>query len=147
MTHQTTTSETPNGIAKAQIYAKLARLGITTVLISYDGCGDSGCIESLEAYDPNGKTIQLPKREVTIDFEESQWDAATASFIRVGVKRKLPIAKAVESWCYDLIEQHFAGWELNEGSQGTIELDVAKNVATLEHDENVMTTTTHTVVA
>ena len=147
MTKPTPRPETPKDTAKAQIYARLARLGIATVLISYDGCGDSGCIESIEARGPNDEVVELPQREVTIDFVESQWDAAASKFVRVGVKRKLPIGKAVESWCYDLLEHHFDGWEINEGSQGTIELDIKNKTATLEHDQNVMTTTTHTVVA
>lgn len=146
MTKPTNTADSPNEIAKAQIYAKLARLGIATVLITYDGCGDSGCIGSIDARGPNGETVALPKRDITIDFVESRWDTATSKFVKVDVRLKLPIEKAVESWCYDLLEHHFGGWEINEGSQGTIALDIVKNIATLEHDENVMTTTTHTVV-
>jgi hypothetical protein len=145
MTKTNSSPQTPSEVSKRQIYAKLAKLGIASVHIGYDGCGDSGCIESLKAYGPDDKEMQLPERAVAIDLVDAQWDTTAGGIVRTNVRRKVPLKEAVENWCYDLLEQHFGGWEINEGSQGTIELDVAKKIATFEHDENVMTTNTHTL--
>lgn len=147
MTTSTHPSPSPSEIAKAKLYAKLARLGIATVLISYDGCGDSGCIESLEARDRAGQMVQLPDRPVTIELVDTKWNSSKMETERFIVRRKVLVEEAIKSWCYDLLELHFSGWEINEGAQGTIAIDIAKKTATLEHDQNVMTTTTHIVEA
>lgn len=146
MTKKNQSPLTPSEISKAQIYAKLAKLGIASLLIIYDGCGDSGCIESLKAIGPDGKEVELPKRAVSIDVVESRRDPANPGFMTIAVRRKVPIKEAIESWCYDLLEEHFGGWEINEGSQGSIELDIKKMTAIFEHDENVMTTNSRRLV-
>lgn len=147
MTKKKHSTATPSEITKAQLYGKLAKLGITSVLIKYDGCGDSGCIESVSALGADNLEVKLPERSVAIDIVESKFDAKTHRFITVNARRTVPIYEAIENWCYDLLEQHFPGWEINEGSDGTIEIDVVKKTAMLLHDENVMRTNSHRVVA
>ena len=138
-------SPTPSQTTKAQLYAKLAKLGIASVLIGYNGCGDSGCIESVQPLGADNMEVKLPERSVAIDLVESKFDSKTGRFIPKTVRRSVPIREAIENWCYDLLAEHFPGWEINEGSDGTIELDIVKKTATLEHDENVMSTNSHVV--
>ena len=145
MTKKKQSTATPSETTKALLYAKLAKLGIASVLIGYDGCGDSGCIESIKALGADNLEVKLPERSVAIDIIESKFDSKTRRFISVNARRTVPIREAIENWCYDLLEQHFGGWELNEGSDGTIELDIVKKTATMQHDENVMSTNSHTV--
>ncbi len=146
MTKKKQTTATPSEVTKAQLYGKLAKLGITSVLIKYDGCGDSGCIENIQALGADKLEVTLPERSVAIDIVESKYDSTTRRFVTVNARRTVPIREAIENWCYDLLAQHFPGWEINEGSDGTIELDVVKQTATLEHDENVMSTNSRRVV-
>ena len=146
MTTKKKLDATPSQTTKAQLYAKLAKLGITSVLIRYDGCGDSGCIESIKALGADNLEVKLLERAVTIDIVESKFDSKTRRFISVNTRRNVPVREAIENWCYDLLGEHFPGWEINEGSDGTIELNVIKKTATLEHDENVMRTNSHRVV-
>ena len=146
MTKKKQSAATPSEIAKAQLYTKLARLGITSVIIGYDGCGDSGCIESIKALGVDNREVTLPERSVAIDIVESKFDSKTRRFIPVNTRRNVPVREAIENWCYDLLGEHFPGWEINEGSDGTIELDVVKKTATLQHDENVLCTNSHRVV-
>ena len=146
MTKNKQSTATPSEVTKAQLYGKLAKLGINSVLITYDGCGDSGCIESISALGADNLEINLPERSVAIDMVESKFDYKTKRFVSVNATRFVPIREAIENWCYDLLEQHFPGWEINDGSDGTIEIDVVKKTATLEHDDNVMRTNSHKVV-
>lgn len=147
MTKKKQTTATPSEVTKTQLYGKLATLGITSVLIKYDGCGDSGCIESISALGADNLEVELPERSVAIDIVESKFDGTTRRFVSVNARRTVPIREAIENWCYDLLERHFPGWEINEGSDGTIAIDVVKKTATLQHDENVMRTNSHRVVA
>jgi hypothetical protein len=146
MTKKKQEDRTPSEHTKSQLYAKLSKLGIASVLIVYDGCGDSGCIESIQVFDARNCEVELPNRSVAIDLVESRFDGTLRQFITVNVKRTVPIKQAVENWCYDLLEQHFGGWENNDGSQGTIKIDVMEKSATIEHEENVMRSQFHRVV-
>lgn len=56
-----------------------------------------------------------------------------------------PVMQRLEDWAYDVLEQHFGGWEINEGSSGTITMDVVNQKATISHDENVIVTNNETV--
>ncbi|RTL70315.1 MAG: hypothetical protein EKK41_12790 [Hyphomicrobiales bacterium] len=141
------TAVEPAEISKAEINERLAKLGIATVLIGYDGCGDSGCIESVEARGADNQKIELPKKLVSITLQDWNYDSDKPGYVVTRtVKRKVPIQEAIENWCYHLLEDHFPGWELNEGSQGTIEFDIAKKSAEFEHGENVYTTHTRRLV-
>src|SRR5690349_1039196 len=64
----TETTETPSTAPaedtrarnKNLIFAALAEAGIHSVTVDYDGGGDSGQIESIEAWNPTGDRIPLP---------------------------------------------------------------------------------------
>lgn len=47
------------------------------------------------------------------------------------------LEKYLESWAYDLLEENWGGWEINEGSQGTITIDVKAREVHVHHGENV----------
>jgi hypothetical protein len=43
----------------------------------------------------------------------------------------------VENFCYRKLENHFGGWEINEGSDGRFIFDRNNNTITLEHANNI----------
>lgn len=52
---------------------RLKKLGITSVHLSYDGCGDSGAIEDVKAFGADGGLLDLPdelERELTAAGEQ-----------------------------------------------------------------------------
>jgi len=82
--------------------------GIRTVIVGYSGYGDSGGIDYLEYRgDDNNK----------VEFK----DDADAE-------------KAVSDYAYSLLPQ---GFEINEGGQGTVTLNIANRTYLMEHGENV----------
>lgn len=145
MSKKPNTTETPSQLAKAAIFAKLSRLKIASVDITYDGCGDGGCIETLTAFGADKRELTLPDKPVAIQLVSSTWDTKTTSYNKGLVKRTVPLREAIENWCYDLLEEHFAGWENNEGSDGTITINVLNKTVVMHHDENVMQTINHKV--
>lgn len=87
-------------------YAALEAAGITRVVIEYNGAGDEGWIDSITAEpDPDA-----------IEYRTELYDT---------LKRQ----------AYDLLEEHHGGWEINEGSTGTITLDVPFQRCRLNHGE------------
>jgi hypothetical protein len=125
--------------AKAELYANLARFGICRVVITYDGCNDNDCIQSIETFGPDGIAMRLPDEQVTFSCTTTVWNSSH----KRRETRTRSLREAVETWCYDLLEQHFYGWENEDGASGTIELNVELQTGCWQHSENYVATTTH----
>jgi len=83
-------------------------LGIANIEVSYSGYGDDGSIDGIQYRDPTGNRV----------------DRAT-------IPEKL--IEDLESCVYEFLP---AGFEIGEGAQGTLTIDVAKSTVTLQHQEN-----------
>jgi len=46
------------------------------------------------------------------------------------------IPEGITNWCYEQLERNFAGWEINEGSQGHFKLDFKNKTVILQHTYN-----------
>jgi hypothetical protein len=46
------------------------------------------------------------------------------------------IPEGITNWCYEQLERNFAGWEINEGSQGHFKLDFKNGTVILQHTYN-----------
>lgn len=93
--------------AVQQLTVTLTALGVTTVVAEYDGCGDSGQIDSIGFRNEAGEDCtEVP------DAVESQ----------------------VEDLLYDLLGVRHGGWENNDGAFGTFCWKLSEQ--TLEHEHN-----------
>lgn len=108
---------------KAVIFAALASATIVTVVVTFDGYGDSGQIESVDAGNAAGD-VSLP--DVTVEI-------ASPSYSNDGIDhRTLPLAEAIETMAYDLLGATHCGWENNDGAYGEFTFDVATGVISLD---------------
>lgn len=111
---------------KKVIFDALASAGIVSVVVTFDGCGDSGQIESIDTRDVAGD-VSLPN--VTVDI-------GSPSYADDSVDRQtLPLADAIENMTYDLLNSTHGGWENNDGAYGEFTFDVAARVIPLEHND------------
>jgi hypothetical protein len=109
--------------SKTALFDAFAAVGITSVEVSFDGCGDSGQIEDITAY--VGSTV------VVLGSTPMQFPKAD-SFpppLAAGTLRD-----AIENFCFDLLEMTHPGWEINDGSSGHFTFDVGKRLITLSGD-------------
>ena len=86
---------------------KLKQKGIETLVINYNGYGDSGQVDYFET--------QPTKVDLT------------------GAEQQ-----PIENFAYDLLGALHGGWEINEGSNGTITLDLVNNTIKHDHWENII---------
>ena len=127
-------------------YKALAALGIARVEVAYDGCGDSGCIDAITAYDAAAVLIEAwPDSNVTIRVRDAAWNEDTQKYEQRFVDKSVPVRDAIEHWCYEILEDHFPGWEIDGGSCGTISIDVKKRRGELEHEARYTDYTLHSV--
>ncbi|RWR09198.1 hypothetical protein D2T29_22025 [Sinirhodobacter populi] len=118
---------------KAALFKALAAAGITHVTVVFDGYGDSGQIESIDAY-CDDTLVALPDSEVMI---------ASASWGDPGIAAEtLKLADAVEQMAYGFLAGTHGGWENNDGAYGefcfdaragTIQLDFNERFTSSEH--------------
>ena len=93
---------------RAEIIPALVASGVANIQAAFSGYGDSGAIDGLQYHDKSGMRVQ---RET----------------IPAALKEQL------ENVLYEFLP---AGFEINEGSQGTLTLDSSASRITLTHQEN-----------
>lgn len=111
---------------KATLFNALTLAGVTRVVVSFDGYGDSGQIENVEAQ-AGGDPVTIPG--AAIEIAEAVWDQTEPRRSFVG------IAEAVERLAYDVLEKTHCGWENNGGAYGDIVFDVEEEMITLDYNE------------
>jgi hypothetical protein len=111
---------------QAALFDALAAAGITLIVVTFDGYGDSGQIENIEAK-AGDAVVAMPAGEVEI--AEAIWDQPEPS------RSPVSIADAIERLAYDLLERTHCGWENNDGAYGDFTFDVAERTITLDYNE------------
>ena len=88
---------------------QLQAAGIDRVQILYDGCGDSGCIESITCTDGQGSTVD-PAGKLAMTEEQ------------------------LMDLFYDLTQARHPGWENNDGAYGEFDWNLSDDA--LKHTHN-----------
>ncbi|MGL4240257.1 MAG: DUF6878 family protein [Beijerinckiaceae bacterium] len=109
---------------KADLFAVLAGAGIATVTVEFDGYGDSGQIESVDASGKDGLSCELPSESLVI--RRALWGEPEPA------SEEMTVADAIERLAYDLLGGAHPGWEINDGSYGSFVFDVAAGAIRLE---------------
>ena len=115
---------------KKALFDALEADGITSVLVSFDGSGDSGQIEEIDALS-GGEPWDFPAGTVAIG--RAYWGRSETEQVDCTVR------DAVETLAYAFLEETHAGWENNEGAYGEFAFDVAGRSITLDYNERVET--------
>ena len=113
---------------KAALFDALAVAGITSVVVTFDGVGDSGQIESIDARTGDAAAV-LPICD--IEIATPAWDGSELH------RRTLPLGEAIEQLAYAFLEETHGGWENNEGAFGEFTFDVPERTIRLDYNERV----------
>ncbi|MFM7289996.1 MAG: DUF6878 family protein [Planctomycetia bacterium] len=93
---------------KNEIIPKLKKWGVAKVEAEYSGYGDSGCINHIAYLDQHGQPLNMDMVRSASDPE-------------------------IENVLYEFLPD---GFEINEGSQGDVTIDVQAGTVKLEHEEH-----------
>jgi len=123
------------------LFDTLAQTKVSSIEVSFEGCGDSGQIESVDYTDANGKGIDeayLDKVIVKGSAKTSyhKWDEKTKKLVKTEATEG-NVREIIEEICYDKLGASHGGWEINEGSYGTFHFDVAGRKVNLEYNERI----------
>jgi len=108
---------------RTALFDALAAAGMTHVVVSFDGYGDSGQIENIEVK-AGDATVAIPAAQ--IEIAHAVWGQSDPQ------RSLVSVAAAIENLAYDLLEQAHSGWENNEGAYGEFTFDVAMRTVTLD---------------
>ena len=111
---------------KTTLFDALAAAGVTHVVVSFDGYGDSGQIENIEVK-AGDAAVAMPQAE--IEIARAVWDQAEPE------RSLISVADAIEQLAYDFLEQTHSGWEDSDGAYGDFTFDVAARTITLDYNE------------
>jgi hypothetical protein len=106
---------------KDLVIPALARLGIVTVVAAYDGEGDGGQIDSIEATAADDSAIALDGHAITLPNDET-W----------------PLADVLDEVLWDCLSIYHDGFENNEGGYGTITIQVADGKIIIDHNDRII---------
>jgi len=123
------------------LFDTLAQTKVSSIEVSFEGCGDSGQIESVDYTDANGKGIDEAYLNDTIvkgsaKTSYHQWDEKKKQMVLTEA-REGNVREIIEEICYDKLGASHGGWELNEGSYGTFYFDVSTRKVRLEYNERI----------
>ena len=93
---------------RTEIMPALRASGVANVEAAYSGYGDSGAIDGVQYLDKSGVLVEREKIPATL-------------------------TEQLENTLYEFLP---AGFEINDGGQGTLTLDVQDGRITLQHQEN-----------
>jgi len=111
---------------KTVLFDALAAAGITSVIVEFDGYGDSGQIENIVAK-ANDAAAELPDER--IEIFDPMWGSAELE------KQTVTVREAIETLAYAFLRQTHAGWENNDGAYGDFTFDVTTRVISLDYNE------------
>ena len=90
--------------------------------------------ESLrEVFDVLEDDPDIQDRILTIDYS----GGGDSGYLEDSFNSGDSVPAVVSDFCYNMLENRFGGWEINEGSQGNFEIDLDKKEITLNHTYNL----------
>ena len=121
-----------NAYNRDVLFTALIAAGIRTVIVDFDGYGDEGQIEDVRAYKgaENEDPMVIPSTPLTIQVIED-WEQYQIK------DQPEMLANAIETVCYEYLEQTHDGWEINEGALGTFTFDVADKTIKLDFNKRI----------
>jgi hypothetical protein len=120
------------------LFDTLQESRVASIVVTFDGCGDSGQIDEVTYEDHRGKELSEPKLVVKGSFtgKSHEWDDEKKTFVEVGGGEG-KVRDIVEQVCYDKLEASHGGWEINGGSYGTFHFDILNRKVNLEFNERI----------
>lgn len=106
---------------------------IKNFTVSFDGGGDSGQIEDVSLED---KILDEVVEGVSVS-DGYVWDVKSNKSVE-RLLNNATVRQVIDNICYDVLESHCDGWEINEGSYGTFNFDVSKRKVTLDFNERII---------
>jgi hypothetical protein len=109
-----------------------------SVTHSLDEDDDENLMEVFDALENDEEIID---RVLQVDYNGS----GDSGYLEDDFTNGNSVPAVVSDYAYNMLENSFGGWEINEGSQGNFEIDLDRKEITLTHTSNIEETERDTV--
>jgi hypothetical protein len=116
---------------KEALFNALEAADITSVAVNFDGYGDSGQIESIEAV-AGIEVVSLP--DTLVEIAGLAWGEPEAR------TQLLSLRAAIEELAYDFLGQTHGGWQDGDGAYGDFTFHAEQRTITLDYNERYSAT-------
>lgn len=106
----------------------LAREGVETVIIQFEGSGDEGSLENSDLPDRIKKVVIEGSRV----SQGTVWHAGGSTH---RWKENCTVEEVLQSLCYEVLNIRHGGWENNDGAYGEFTFNVKERTAHLDFNE------------
>ena len=124
----------PSPKHRAVFLTTLSTLGVAKLIVNFSGGGDSGDIDSIDAYNADMNTeipltAQIPwsSDENYFNMDEGTWEQRTKEEV-------MTLEKIARELTVQALEAQGLDWYNNDGGQGTLEIDFATSPPTITLD-------------
>lgn len=115
---------------RAAIFTALRDDGVLRAIVGYSGSGDSGGTEGVRFEMPDGGTLteiaMAPQYRQSSQWRDGAWQTT------VSLEDK-PLEDALTDFAMDAVDQHYGGWEDNDGASGEVVFDATDGTIVIEH--------------
>ena len=135
----------PSPKHRAVFLTTLRTLGVAKLVVNFSGGGDSGDIDSVDAYNA-GQTAAIPlttqipwsSDEKYFNMDEGTWEKRTKEGL-------MSIEEIAKELTLQALENEGLDWYNNDGGQGSLEIDFSTSPPTIQLDVgiNYMSTEDH----
>lgn len=122
------------------VYDLLGGVGVESFIVSFDGGGDSGQVETPCEFKPeeSAKQAEALLVELVKGSRVSEGQRYTPSGMEHIWRDDPTLERLIDGLCYEVLETVAGGWEINDGSHGTFHFDANKREMTLDFNERVV---------
>lgn len=123
---------------KASFKALCEKHNIAYAKVYFDGCGDSGQIESYTYYQEDDTEIDIPNGvkakvlERKCYYKDGAWEDSVE-------ENEYSVVHLVDAIAYNVLEALHPGWEINEGSFGDVIIN-KDGTGRIEYNERIEST-------
>jgi hypothetical protein len=112
---------------RGEIMKMLVEKGIVELVITFDGSGDSGQIEQIEAESSLHPEVKL--EDMLVGNEAAAYYDVTTGKL---MSRPKNVRDELEEWAYGVLEMTGVDWVNNDGGYGTIRIHTGDNTITVD---------------
>ena len=132
----------PSPEHKIILLTQLRTLGVKTVEVAFSGGGDSGSIDSVNAYDNNMKDVDLMVHSLDWPEEVSTLDTTTKTWVHTEHISLKSLDHILRSVTNDALAESGLDWYNNDGGEGVLLIDFNHSPPEIKLNVGINYTTT-----
>jgi hypothetical protein len=115
----------------------LRTLGVAKLIVNFSGGGDSGDIESVDAYNADMKTEIPLTTQIPWSSDGNYFNMNKGTWEKRTKEEVMTLEKIAKELTFKALEDQGLDWYNNDGGQGTLEIDFSTSPPTIQLDVGI----------